>query len=422
MKGTIKFVDVKTGLWGFIVPEDGSPDVHLDVSDFSGPRPGPADAGLPIEFDLDEADGKRHARSPRLLAAPSPPSARQEVPGKALTRWAFVPFVPFTNSEGRRYATVTELLASVALPERWHFGQDPDPEDPYPILKNYLTYTFHRLQREGKLVEYRSAQESWAAFNPGLVDSLYDRIFALFTQNRRQEPEWYFHDFCVPGKGKSGKQLTSVFDPLPKAATYFSNSFDMLLDTSRDIHVDYEHVIMDGIRRDRFPHAFVESHCPKGWQEEKYWEFAADKREAYLGKLASAIADDVQCLRGIKSRLEDAKGLAEKRTSWNFKTAIPQYYPRYDTMSLLLPLAIVNDEVVDVALVVTRNPSGSYQGRTVLPLAWAYMNARLVCRPDSDWLVPDRIEPEEFASEDDQARDAEVVGEEDTPAPPPALA
>lgn len=60
-------------------------------------------------------------------------------------------------------------------------------------------------------------------------------------------------------------------------------------------------------------------------------------------------------------------------------------------MSLLLPLAIVDDEKVDLALVVTRNPSGSYQGRTVFPLDWAYQNARLVCRPDSDWLVTERV-------------------------------
>ena len=61
-------------------------------------------------------------------------------------------------------------------------------------------------------------------------------------------------------------------------------------------------------------------------------------------------------------------------------------------MSFLLPLALVSDEKVDIALVVTRNPSGSYQGRTVLPLGWDYKNARLVCRPDSDWLTPDRVE------------------------------
>ena len=68
----------------------------------------------------------------------------------------------------------------------------------------------------------------------------------------------------------------------------------------------------------------------------------------------------------------------------------------------------LEDHKVDIALVVTRNPSGSYQGRTVLPLEWAYQNARLVCRPDSDWLTPDRVEsePERLPEDDDLAPEA----------------
>jgi hypothetical protein len=36
----------------------------------------------------------------------------------------------------------------------------------------------------------------------------------------------------------------------------------------------------------------------------------------------------------------------------------------------------------------------------MLPLDWAYKNARLVCRPDSDWLAPKEISPE--ADEDEE--------------------
>ena len=115
-------------------------------------------------------------------------------------------------------------------------------------------------------------------------------------------------------------------------------------------------------------------------------------RPPFFRGLSDAIEPDNRCMRAIKRRLEDAKWLAEKRIRWNFKTAIPQYYPRFNLMSLLLPLALINDEIVDIALVVTKNPSGSYQGRTILPVDWAYMNARLVCRPDSDWLVPQRVQ------------------------------
>jgi hypothetical protein len=53
-----------------------------------------------------------------------------------------------------------------------------------------------------------------------------------------------------------------------------------------------------------------------------------------------------------------------------------------------LPLCLVNDRDVDLALVVENCGNGNCLGHTVLPLDWAYNNARLVCRPDSDWLTP----------------------------------
>ena len=261
-------------------------------------------------------------------------------------------------------------------------------------LANYLKYTYFRLRKEGKIAEASGNGTQWAAFNTGLVDKLYDPIFALFRENDPGAPQpWRFHAFCVPGKGNYGKQLTAVFEPLPEPASYFESNFDMLLDTSKEIHVDYDHVILDGVSRDRFPVDLLAQHVPKGCAWVDYTTLERNEREEYLTKLAKAIETDVQTMRAIKRRLEDAKLLAEKRTKWNYKTAIPQYFPRQDVMSLLLPLAIVDDERVDLALVVTRNPSGSYQGRTVFPLDWAYQNARLVCRPDSDWLVTERVAP-----------------------------
>ena len=83
--------------------------------------------------------------------------------------------------------------------------------------------------------------------------------------------------------------------------------------------------------------------------------------------------------------------MALKRVEWNYKTAIPMYFPTENKGSLLLPLALVDENRIDLALVVERQPSGAYQGQTVLPLNLAYCNSRLVARPDSDWLRMDVI-------------------------------
>ena len=412
MRGKLKFVDGKTGTWGFIVPDDGGLDVHFVQRDVSGQALAREQAGVELEFDLDEGSSGRHVRKVKMVGAdggqpseadtstspaPAPiPEPRVYVPastpGDELSQWTYLVFVKFTSKSGKPIPSDLATLANMALEERWFFGATPDERHPFPILENYLKFTFFRLRREGEVVEATSPAGKWAAFNTGLVDKLYDPIFALFQQNERKDLKpWKLYSFCVPGKGPAGKQLTSVFDPLPEPASYFESNFDMLLDTSKDIHVDYDHVILDGVSRDRFPSALLDEYPPKNFPWKDYTTLDRNDREQFLTELAEAIAADVQTMRGIKRRLEDAKLLAEKRTRWNYKAAIPQYFPRQDVMSLLLPLAIVDDEKVDLALVVTRNPSGSYQGRTVFPLDWAYQNARLVCRPDSDWLVTDRV-------------------------------
>ncbi len=77
------------------------------------------------------------------------------------------------------------------------------------------------------------------------------------------------------------------------------------------------------------------------------------------------------------------------------------YYPSNDKMSLLLPLSLIDDDIIDLALVTEKTPSGNYLGHTILPLDWAYSNARLITRPDSDWLVAEQIEVDKSSTIDD---------------------
>lgn len=99
--------------------------------------------------------------------------------------------------------------------------------------------------------------------------------------------------------------------------------------------------------------------------------------------------------------LDEAIDVAKKRARWNYKTAIPHFFPSFKRLEFLLPLCLVRDERVDVALSVQKGDTG-YLASTILRLDWAYKSARLVCRPDSDWLAPEKIEePVEKSSLDD---------------------
>ncbi len=140
------------------------------------------------------------------------------------------------------------------------------------------------------------------------------------------------------------------------------------------------------------------------------------ERAAFLRDFRHALEADARTDRDIRNRIDDAIALAVKRARWNFKTAIPLYYPKANAISLLLPIALVDDDEVDLALVVARTAAGGYSGETVYKLKWAYDHARLVCRPDSDWLTPTAGDGTE---EDDEISEESSVPNAVAPTPVP---
>ncbi len=294
-------------------------------------------------------------------------------------------------------------LSELALEELWYYeGQTAGATD-LPILRNYLTYTFKRLAYEKKIrfCDGSAPGEEFAAFNTGLVDRKYEYIYALFRNNTKPDRPhyWYLVDFAVAGEENAGKTLVRYFNPLPAKADYFEGKIEnMLYDTSTgELMCDYTHILIE--RASRFPLEFLEDNGPALSPEERE-ELAAmhvlpDKdpaKKAYFAAYGKRISEDMRALNRMKNRVEDAVELAQKRVEWNYKTAIPMYYPARNSVSLLLPLALITEDRIDLALIIERQPSGAYQGQTVLPLYMAYCDSRLVTRPDSDWLRTDIIE------------------------------
>ncbi len=287
-------------------------------------------------------------------------------------------------------------LADLALEEKWYYGDKPPVDRPYPILEKYLKHTYTKLKREKKvLVNKDKDGHVFAAFNTGLVDKKYEYIYALFVPNKTtyDDRKWVLNGFYVAGEDWGGKKIVELFNPLPAKADYFGGDINnMLFDsTAGNVYADFEHIICERIGR--FPLKFIADNI--GDVETRIFDmelseafYCTDKtdREEYFKELGNRIGKNTQVLTNMVRRVEDATNFAKKRTEWNYKTAIPMYYPTKDKGSLLLPLSLVNDSKADLALVVERQKNGSYQGHTVLTLEMAYSNSRLVTRPDSDWL------------------------------------
>ncbi len=296
-----------------------------------------------------------------------------------LIDWAYLRHIPTTLSN----------LAALALPERWGFKDSPnDPARPMPILYSYLVHTFGRLVLEQKVAISDSG--SFASFNTGLVDRRYEPIYALFRRQDDSRAPWQLADFATAGEGSSGQNLVRFFNPLPPPPHYFDEPADLLYDVRQgEPEISWRHVVIERI--ERYPRVFLEDHWPRGFPSQYTAAMTKGQRNAYFEALGKEIENNNRLYRRIMNRVRDAIDLCIKRVAWNFKTAVPQYYPPVKKLQLLLPLCLVRDDVVDLALAVERTQSGNYLAYTALPLNWAYKNARLICRPDSDWLSPEEI-------------------------------
>jgi hypothetical protein len=381
------------GDYGFIkCDEITDQDLYFKLSWFRGASP---QVGEVVTFEVKNFSGNLQAHYPRHADDESAARDGDRVArSDHLLDWAYLGYLPNVLSE----------LKGLALNERWEFKNAPrDANRPYPILFSYLLHTFQRLILEGKKVVVNESA-GVAAFNTGLVDPRYEPIYALFTRSESREgeqrrPNLALDGFCIAGEGAEGQKLVRFFSPLPAQAHYFDQPVHLLYDTrSGKPELDWEHIVIERI--DRYPKVFLEDNWPPSFQAKDVSQLDEKSRKQYYVQLGQAIKDDNRTYRRIMNRVKDAVDLCIKRVSWNFKTAVPQYYPREKSLQLLLPLCLVSDEQVDLALTVERTESGNYLGHTVLSLDWAYKNARLICRPDSDWLQPLEIEEESLGEDE----------------------
>jgi len=246
-------------------------------------------------------------------------------------------------------------LAAAALDENW----DDDGSGRHPILFNYFKYYTRRALEEGVWIEATSpAGTRVSAFDTGLLSRHFEPIYAVFEANRDQARQpWVHKEWATPSSPRMRDFDTGAL----RRALFFSDPAEAVYDPRLPVVPNLEHIIEDNV--DRYPLELQEN--------------------AYLRKAA----------------LEHAIQVAAAKARSNWRLAAPQFYWPHgeDTgrVQLLLPLCLIDPERVDLALVVDRSPSyaeqpaatnACYRAYTVLPLDWAYGNARLVTRPEAYWL------------------------------------
>ena len=411
MEGTFKgWLPDKT--YGFIKPSDNSTSVFLHESKVRSPEQLVTGAIVEFEFELD-TNGRRSATTVSLCT-PSPLSntiAHPEPPHLKLcegvvTNYSYDKGFGFIESEDVSdpvYVHYTELssgnqylrggdqvsftirqtgrglnavqvrltkraprqegsiydyaympriwpqsLANLAEQEQWKYNNSESKVD-LPILRSYLQHTFYRLVETDGMRTSNDHMKS--AFNTGLVTSNQEDIYCMFNKVTIEDWEWKLEGFYKASDRAFHNYLGGNLPPL---AEYFDNAADLLFDRRLGLSLDIDH-ILENINR--FP-----DHLRNN-------QFVA------------------------RSLLVSAEAQTKKRVYRNYKTAIPQYFRQGGRgpgkLQLLLPICLENPAKADLALTVQKNREGNaYLSSTVLTLDMAYCNARLLAKPDTEWLRP----------------------------------
>ena len=364
------------------------------------------DLKTPEEVASEQKEVEKQTRSSKLPKGVVSNPKQGSYIGDAIDKYAFFPRPKGSSGRGWDIA-INELTVNKALDEDWWYEEEDKLTK--PILKRYISYTFERLQYEDELERKKADSEGrkavlkilenkeYAVWNTGLVNNVYDPIFAFFVRNDGRDSAvtqpWIFIDFNTANSHR--QRIIAEFPYKPARASYFDDPRELFYDiTAQPPTLDFDHFLKDNI--ERIPIGFIKKWCVSSFPfEEHPEELPRMKREAYYKRLADAIYADEDWKQFVTTGFRNAVNVALSRVSWNYKTAIPVYYIADKKMQLLLPLALEDKKRIDVALVcehVYRPEDGvnNYQGKTIFTLEMAYNNARLITRPDSDWLMAGR--------------------------------
>ena len=242
-----------------------------------------------------------------------------------------------------RFDEHIESLASLAEPEDWTY-HNKQTESKFPILENYIKYTYKRIAEEKK-VSF-SKDDKLACFDTGLVtESQQEPIYMLFSENKLQDQRAYWHFWKFVRKGENDLRH---FAQIPEMAFYFDDPSKLVYNIKKELVVNIEHIIDDN--KERFPEPYNNM---KNYNLQQY-------------------------IKGcIDTSIEKLKR--------NYKLAVPQYYR--NNIQLLLPLCLSSPNKADLAIVV-EDYGTMYRASTCLTLDMAINNARLLAKPDRDWLQP----------------------------------
>lgn len=247
--------------------------------------------------------------------------------------WKFA-FLGNASNQAIKYAELSEL----AEHENWTSSGSLKKNN---ILQSYISHTFDRAFELGEKHVLISDDETFACFNTGLLTDNGEDIICLFNEfENSNEYKWHLYGF----RKVSDWDFLNHFSKTPEVPQFFSNPADVYFNPNKELIKNLDHILDDNF--DRFNEALQA------------------KGKSYINAL-----------------LSNALELTLTKCKRNYRIAVPQYYK--GKITYLLPVTI-DDQLMSVAV---ESINGRYRVNTIFTLDMAYKNARLLMKPEVDWIT-----------------------------------
>lgn len=236
-------------------------------------------------------------------------------------------------------------LAELAEPEPWSSTSLKENDRLY----NYITQTFKRCYECGYVSVSRN--QKFCVFNTGLMTVNGNDIYGYFVPNSTPDAQMWFLDGFI---ADSDRRLNEDAFEIPKLAKYFSSPEETFFNSEETIIFNSDHIFEDR------------------WEDASVSRFPEQIRT--LGRKVTVSL--------IKAAFQDTL----KKIKRNNRLAIPQFYNGKIMYLLPIVLPVSDTEEHTMALAVEKIETG-YRVNTIFTLEMAYKLARLVMKPETNWLI-----------------------------------
>lgn len=239
-----------------------------------------------------------------------------------------------------------KYLVNMAEAEKWNQIDSITGRNNSTIFY-YLVHTFDRCYKQDKILVNEDA--TYALFNTGLMTGQGNEIYCLFEKSENYDKDidnsnyWRLTKFIKENE----KSFLELNMKKPQMASYFDDFNELYFNPNLDMVVNFDHIYDDNY--DRLPLEIQ----------------SLDKETA-------------------SSVFNGFLNYTLKKIKRNNRIPVPQYYN--DKIMFLIPVKVFNTKTMVIAL---EKINGTYIGNTTLTMGMAYNCARLLNRPESDWLVPE---------------------------------